>query len=180
MKSIRNGLVVVLFSVICVGFVMPKSAYSVVDLRVGYSFGNLYDDSTKIAKESGIDFEVLFQVIPLLPLAFDLTYSLHNLELDLDEGNKDVDYSKITCGVSAWIPFIPVITPFATVRFIPWQDIDYTGISVKPGYGFAGGFKVSIIPMFSAYAAFNYEMAKGKHKGDYNSKYGTLGVELSL
>ena len=148
-KSIRNGLVIAVFSIVCVWFMMPKSAYSVVDLRVGYSFGNLYDDSTKIAKESGIDFEVLFQVIPLLPLAFDLTYSLHNLELDLDEGNKDV-------------------------------DIDYTGISVKPGYGFAGGFKVSIIPMFSAYAAFNFEMAKGKHEGDYNSKYGTLGVELSL
>ena len=180
MKSIRNGMLIVLFSLIGTGFVMPKSAYSIVDLRVGYSFGNFYKDDHKIAKELGIDFEVLFQLIPLLPVAFDLNYSYHSLGLDFGDIDKDVDYSKVTCGVSAWIPFIPVVTPFATVRFIPWQDIDFTGISMKVGYGFVGGLKVSIIPLFNLYGAFNYEQAKGKKEGDYKSMYGTIGVELSL
>ena len=180
MKNVRKGLMVVFFSVMCIGFMMPRSAYSLVDLRVGYSFGNFYNDDEKIAKESGIDFEILFQILPIIPVAFEVSYSLHSLELDFDDVSTDADYNKVSCGLSVWLSFVPFITPFATVKFIPWQDIDFSGMSVKPGYGFVGGFKVSIIPMFNAIAAFNYEMASSKDQGDFKSMYGTLGVELSL
>ena len=179
MKKNVNVLLSVVLGLVLFILAIPKQAYSIVDLRAGYSFGNLYDDGSKFAKESGLDFQVLFQIIPIIPVAFDIGYSMHKIDLD-EEGIEDLDYSKAALGITAWIPFIPLITPFATVKFIPWQDVDGDAISLKPGYGMMGGVKVSIVPLLNMYGAFNWEQAKGKSEGDFRSMYGTIGVELSL
>ena len=173
----------VLFAV--VGFtllgIVSKEAYSIVDLRVGYSFGNLYQENDKFANETGFDLSAWVQPLFFLPVALDLGYAVHNLELS--SNSMGLDYEKIFIGVVAWIPFIPIVTPFVSVRAIPWQDVekvDGRKIDLKMGYGFVAGIKYKVIPLINVFASFNYELTSDEDSNDYKSSYGTLGVEVDL
>ena len=179
MNKIVCKIVLGVFVFCCVGLVVDKKAEAIVDVRVGYAFGNLNVDGSKVATEKGYNFQLLFQPIILLPVGLGASYMYHKINASSD-AIKDLDYERISLDAEVWLSLVPLFTPFAGVSFIPWQEFDDEKVdSLKMGYTLKAGVKVNIIPLLNAFLDGEYSKFKGDNC-DYSSLLGVIGVELDL
>ncbi len=112
-------------------------------------------------KDDANDFTVAAHMspVPLLPVSAGLSASM--ITFDKDETNDpDVTGTELGLDIKAWLPMVPVVTPYARVRYLVWStyaatgtmslptgDIDYAMAYTNSGYQYGVGVRYPVVPL---------------------------------
>ena len=150
--------------------------------------------SSKVSAED-TSWALHFDPIPLVPVSFGLSYTLSNLnKKEFGQSLNSVSAVSIKSTqveVMAWLPMVPMITPYGKVGYMIGGDFavkdSVTGLTAKSdvvGLEYALGIKRSLFPMakFLIEAGqAKYSLEKNAYDGkDFDKPYVRFGLEIGI
>lgn len=178
-----------------VGLLSAKSAWALVDGQayVGQQWYSLSAASDINVSGSEFGVGVHFDPLPLVPVAVGASFSAVSLDKEAFSPSADLaGFSALHLDIIAWVPMVPVVTPFARLKYnlsgklkVEYADPTKDDIDADvSGYHLSVGLKYGLIPLLS----LTLEVGQGYQKADkvdgserdLNSSFVGVGLEVRI
>lgn len=172
----------------------PAVALVSFELAVGpkqYTTDDTAGDKLKVSATT-LSASVHFDPIPLVPIAFGPVYSVSSLDESDYSPRPDSGASVWELGleVKGWIPFVPVVTPYAKLRYVVKSvyDLDFKDSNLDAtedvsGYHLLFGVEYGVIPLLSAILELDAAVLRTESGGknvDFNSQGFNVGLKIGF
>jgi hypothetical protein len=180
---------IALRSTIMLSFLLlSENGFSLIQGRLALGTRTLAsDDYSPSGNEQSLSIHL--DPVPLIPVSFGLNASNIALRKNLAPKVTSEDYTEFGLEVMGWIPLVPIIKPYAKLRYVLLSKLKTKADAGTFSFDSSGtlisiGGEYSIIPFVSAFVEYGLgPLSLKPEKGDttsVNSKSLLLGLAVGL
>ena len=164
-------------------FLFAQSAYSFVNAEAFYG-KRWYDNSEFKSSGDMVSLGLNLDPIPL-PVSAGIGYG--HTELKASDFNlKNIAYDELSFNIKAWVPFVPIITPYARVsaplvaRLRETTKGSHTHLTAVRGYDLGVGIAYRLLPLIHLEIEFRESFAKDNDALRMNSHLLLFGLAVGI